>query len=296
MKRFDPFSTCASPSRRAVVRMAAESDPDPDSVNAYAQSHSPDASRGSQRDFCSSSPASFSPSEPSSWTARIRPLVAQTFETSSIATRQRRVPVPRPPYSSSKNRPNRSFSRKSSTTSHGNSWLSSISAARGAIRSRASCRTRSRISRCSSVSDSYGTLQVYGPSEVILENGVIRTMDPALPVTRALAIAGDRIAGGVGTHETALASAERIDLRGRCVLPGFSDSHVHFPTWSLAQKQVRLENTETLDEALERIAAAARDVQPGRWLRGMGWRTGDWSPPVEPTKEALDRVTGDTPT
>jgi hypothetical protein len=27
----------------------------------------------------------------------------------------------------------------------------------------------------------------------------------------------------------------------------------------------------------------------------MGWRSGDWSPPVEPTKEALDRVTGDTP-
>ena len=31
-----------------------------------------------------------------------------------------------------------SCSRKSSTTSHGNSWLASISAARGAIRSRAS--------------------------------------------------------------------------------------------------------------------------------------------------------------
>ena len=27
----------------------------------------------------------------------------------------------------------------------------------------------------------------------------------------------------------------------------------------------------------------------------MGWRAGDWSPPTEPTKEALDRVTGDTP-
>jgi predicted amidohydrolase YtcJ len=130
---------------------------------------------------------------------------------------------------------------------------------------------------------------------VILENGVIRTMDPALPVARALAIAGDTIAGGVGTHETALASPDRVDLGGRCVLPGFTDSHVHFPTWSLAQRQVRLENTATLDEALDRIAGAARDVAPGRWLRGTGWRSGDWSPSVEPTKEALDRVTGDTP-
>jgi predicted amidohydrolase YtcJ len=130
---------------------------------------------------------------------------------------------------------------------------------------------------------------------VILENGVIRTMDPSLPVARALAIAGDTIAGGVGTHETALASPDRLDLGGRCVLPGFNDSHVHFPTWALAQRQIRLENTATLDEALMRIAAAARDANPGRWLRGTGWRTGDWSPPVEPTKEALDRVTGDTP-
>jgi predicted amidohydrolase YtcJ len=130
---------------------------------------------------------------------------------------------------------------------------------------------------------------------VIVENGVIRTMDASLPVARALAIAGDRIAGGIGTHETALASPDRVDLGGRCVLPGFTDAHVHFPTWALAQRQVRLEGTATLDEALDRVAAAARDVQPGRWLRGTGWRSGDWSPAVEPTKEALDRVTGDTP-
>jgi predicted amidohydrolase YtcJ len=131
---------------------------------------------------------------------------------------------------------------------------------------------------------------------VILENGVVRTMDPSLPVARALAIAGDRVAGGVGTHETALASPERIDLGGRCVLPGFSDSHVHFPTWALAQRQVRLEGTASLEETLARVADAAAEASPDRWLRGMGWRSGDWSPTVEPTKEALDRVTGDTPT
>src|SRR6266536_4579183 len=130
---------------------------------------------------------------------------------------------------------------------------------------------------------------------VLLENGVVRTMEPTLPLARALAIAGDRIAGGGGTHETALASPDRVDLGGRCVLPGLEDSHVHFPTWALAQRQVRLEGTASLDEALQRVAAATKEIQPGRWLRGMGWRAGDWSPPSEPTKEALDRVTGDTP-
>jgi predicted amidohydrolase YtcJ len=131
---------------------------------------------------------------------------------------------------------------------------------------------------------------------VILENGIVRTMDRTLPVARALAIAGNRIAGAVGTHETALASPDRVDLGGRCVLPGFNDSHVHFPTWALAQQQVRLEGTASLDEALQRVAAATQEVPQGRWLRGMGWRAGDWAPPIEPTKEALDSVTGATPT
>jgi predicted amidohydrolase YtcJ len=131
---------------------------------------------------------------------------------------------------------------------------------------------------------------------VILENGVIRTMDDSLPAARALAIAGERIAGGVGTHETALASPERIDLGGLCVVPGFTDSHVHFAQWSLAQRQVRLEGTKTLDEAVGRVAEAARTTPAGRWVRGLGWRSGEWHPHVEPTKEVLDGVTGDTPT
>src|SRR5690242_11890897 len=157
MKRFEPSRTYSSPSRRAVVRIAAESDPEPDSVSAYAGSHSPDANRGRYRAFCSSLPGSLRPSEPSSCTARISAEVAQTFPTSSIAISERSVPVPSPPCSSAKKRPKMSFSRNSSTTSHGNSCEESISAARGAIRSRASWRTRSRSSRCSSVRTSQAT-------------------------------------------------------------------------------------------------------------------------------------------
>jgi predicted amidohydrolase YtcJ len=130
---------------------------------------------------------------------------------------------------------------------------------------------------------------------VILENGTVRTLDASLPKAAALAIAGERVAGGVGTHETALASPDRVDLGGRCVLPGFTDSHVHFPTWALAQRQVRLEGAGSLDEALARVASAVGEVPSGRWLRGLGWRSGEWSPAAEPTKEALDRVVGDVP-
>ncbi len=130
---------------------------------------------------------------------------------------------------------------------------------------------------------------------MILENGAVRPMDRSLPLGRALAIAGDRIAGGVGVHETALASPETIDLGGRCVLPGFTDSHVHFMQWAAARRQVRLEGARTLDEAVSRVAAAAAAAPAGHWLRGNGWRSGDWDPPVEPTRQALDAVSGDTP-
>jgi predicted amidohydrolase YtcJ len=130
--------------------------------------------------------------------------------------------------------------------------------------------------------------------QVILENGIVRTMESSLPTARGLGIAGEWIAGGVGPHETALASPDRVDLGGRCVLPGFTDSHVHFPTWAMAQHEVRLEDTRSLDEALARVRAALK-ARSGTWLLGRGWRSGDWRPQVEPTKELLDEFAGDTP-
>ena len=50
---------------------------------------------------------------------------------------------------------------------------------------------------------------------MILENGVVRTLELSLPTTGALAIAGDRVVGGVGTHETALATPDVEQPVGR---------------------------------------------------------------------------------
>jgi predicted amidohydrolase YtcJ len=130
---------------------------------------------------------------------------------------------------------------------------------------------------------------------VILENGVVRTLDASLPVARALAIAGDLVVGGVGTHERALASPDRVDLGGRTVVPGFSDAHVHFPTWAVARNEVRLEDTTSMDEVLARVGDAVGRARSGTWIRGRGWRDGDWRPATEPTRQALDAVTGDVP-
>jgi predicted amidohydrolase YtcJ len=126
---------------------------------------------------------------------------------------------------------------------------------------------------------------------VLLENGTIRTLDPSLPTVSSLWIAGDRIAGGVGVHETVLPSPETVDLDGRCVLPAFTDSHVHFPTWALARHDVRLHDCESLREALDRVRAAPRT---GNWLRGQGWRDADW-PDGPPNRHALDEVEAERP-
>ena len=125
---------------------------------------------------------------------------------------------------------------------------------------------------------------------MILANGVIRTMDASLPTSAALALAGDRVVGGVGAHENALPTPERVDLGGRCALPAFTDAHVHFPTWSLARRDVRLEDAASLAEALARVASHPRR---GAWLRGTGWRDALWA--EHPSREPLDEVTGETP-
>src|SRR5581483_6020474 len=75
---------------------------------------------------------------------------------------------------------------------------------------------------------------------------------------------------------------------------GLNDAHVHFPTWALARTEVKLEGCGSLAEALDRIRGASG--QEGRWLRGYGWRSAEWSDGREPTREDLDPLTGERPT
>jgi predicted amidohydrolase YtcJ len=121
----------------------------------------------------------------------------------------------------------------------------------------------------------------------VFENGTIRTLDPAAPVVGRLAITAGRIT------EAPAPGARRVDLEGRCLLPGFNDAHVHFPTWSLAQSQVRLEGAGSLAEAVGRVADGLAGARPGAWVRGIGWRDADWTEP--PTRAALDAIAPETP-
>jgi predicted amidohydrolase YtcJ len=102
-----------------------------------------------------------------------------------------------------------------------------------------------------------------------------------------LAIAGDKIAPPD-------AEGEQIDLGGATVVPGLVDAHVHFPSWALGLRELRLFGTRSVSEALERIEAA--DKPGAGWLRGRGWREEEWPDNERPTRAALDEVTGDVPT
>ena len=122
---------------------------------------------------------------------------------------------------------------------------------------------------------------------LLLENGAVRTLDPRAPLAGELAVDNALIAAKPAPD------ARHIDLRGACVVPGLADAHVHFPTWSLGLRQARLDGARSLAEALERVAQALDHVAPGGWLRGLGWRDGDWT--ERPTRAALDRVAPKVP-
>ena len=129
---------------------------------------------------------------------------------------------------------------------------------------------------------------------MILENGIVLTGDPRLPRSRALAIAGDRVAGGVDVREgdRSQVSVERIDLDGRCVAPGFTDAHVHFLSGRSSLQQLDLRGSPTpRGGASPRVAAAAPDGEG--WLLGGGWHAAHWD--REPTRADLDAVAAGRP-
>jgi predicted amidohydrolase YtcJ len=117
---------------------------------------------------------------------------------------------------------------------------------------------------------------------IVLTGGTVRTLDPARPLARSLVIDGERI---VALDEEP-AGAERIDLDGRCVLPGFTDCHVHFPTWALTRRELQLHGSS--EDVLAQVAGAVPGVPAGRWLRGFGWS-------AHGSRAALDAVSGDVP-
>ncbi|MBI3973496.1 MAG: amidohydrolase [Chloroflexi bacterium] len=131
-------------------------------------------------------------------------------------------------------------------------------------------------------------------------NGEVFTMDEHRPLAQALAARDGRIVH-VGTNEEVLRLAKgrpncaTFDLGGHCVLPGFTDSHIHFLSLGLNLEHVALAGVTSLEVVLERVGAAARAAAPGEWVLGWGWDHSLWQERRFPDRGLLDRVAPEVP-
>jgi len=129
----------------------------------------------------------------------------------------------------------------------------------------------------------------------ILFNGNIWTGDGAQPSAEALAISGDKIIG-VGTNaeikKLAAPDTAIVDLHGRFVIPGFQDSHLHFPGPSI--NEVNLVGADTLEDFQHRIVEFAKTHPALPWIVGSGWGYAIF-PDKIPDKKYLDAIVPDRP-
>lgn len=130
---------------------------------------------------------------------------------------------------------------------------------------------------------------------ILYRNGRVFTGEsvPAAAWAEALVIDGDTISY-VGRSDDAPATDSTVDLDGRLVLPGFTDSHTHLLMMGAALGQVDLTPARTLAD-IQALLREARDHDPqATELRGRGWLF-DSVPGGAPTAAMIDAVIADVP-
>ena len=108
----------------------------------------------------------------------------------------------------------------------------------------------------------------------------------------------DRIAF-VGLNEDAkkLASDKTriVDLRGRTVVPGMTDSHCHIFGIGEREMNLNLEGTNSREDFLAKVKARVDQTERGQWIIGRGWIETFWKPPQFPSHTDLDKIAPDNP-
>ena len=139
------------------------------------------------------------------------------------------------------------------------------------------------------------------PRDVVADlafvNGRVYTVDAAGSWAEAVAVAGGRIVA-VGSDRSVRPfvgpRTEVVDLRGRSLLPGFGDAHVHAMTGGLDRLRVDLSGVGSYPEYASIIGAWAAAHPEADWVSGGGWMMGAF-PGGTPTAAALDAVVADRP-
>jgi predicted amidohydrolase YtcJ len=107
-------------------------------------------------------------------------------------------------------------------------------------------------------------------ADMLFVNGAVVTMDPDRPSASVVAVKDGKILA-VGGPELAEAytAPETVDLKGRMLMPGFIDTHIHIIGHS--RRSVPLETAKSIKDVQAMIRAKARELGPGEWIVGYGW-------------------------
>ncbi|GMR11212.1 MAG: amidohydrolase [Anaerolineae bacterium] len=133
----------------------------------------------------------------------------------------------------------------------------------------------------------------------VLFNGKVVTVDAAFSFAEAVSICGEKIVS-VGSNDqvkaSAPANAQMIDLRGKTLIPGYVDSHVHMQEISLLKSKVSLDSTRSIRELLSVIGEACRSAGPRKWvITAKGFHPDTLQEKRMPTLEELDSVSANNP-
>ncbi|MEV0492239.1 amidohydrolase [Streptomyces atratus] len=133
-------------------------------------------------------------------------------------------------------------------------------------------------------------------ADLVFTRGPVFTADPARTRATSLAVVGDRIAavGHDDVRELIGPGTEVVDLRGKLLLPGFQDAHIHAVFGGTELAECDLTGTVGVEEYLGRIRAYA-DAHPDHlWITGGGWSMESFDGGL-PTRQLLDSVVPDRP-
>jgi predicted amidohydrolase YtcJ len=136
-----------------------------------------------------------------------------------------------------------------------------------------------------------------GHADLVLRGGAVYTVDAARRRAEAVAVRDGRIvAVGTDAHVRELVGprTEVVELRGRMLLPGFQDAHVHPAMGGLQLTRCDLSELDTIAGYTGHIAAYAAAHPDEKWILGGGWSMPAF-PGGVPDRETLDAVTTGRP-
>ncbi|MFF3620856.1 amidohydrolase [Streptomyces sp. NPDC002467] len=133
-------------------------------------------------------------------------------------------------------------------------------------------------------------------ADLVFTGGPVHTVDPTRPFATSVAVRGEKIVavGHDEVHDLIGPATEVVDLRGRLLVPGFQDAHVHPVGAGVELGQCDLSGATEASECLARIRTWA-DAHPDRpWITGGGWSM-ETFPGGIPSRDLLDAAVPDRP-